>query len=175
MSKLLVIAVDAMVPEDQAPKKVPIALSLLTMVLGLYCVLVAIGVIAPDQKQLDQAPPLWFGIAFGSIFLLGGTAAIIQILTGGGKTPTGGVPATAPLWLRLFYGAICIAIVILMAALFTWVAFGPGERHFTGSGANITGDTGGRIAFGIGAALMWVGLAVIGLYKIRHLLSRHRS
>jgi hypothetical protein len=40
------------------------------------------------------------------------------------------------------------------------VAVGSGKRSFTGSGA-IFGDTGGRIAFGIGAILIWIFLAAI--------------
>ena len=64
----------------------------------------------------------------------------------------------APLWIG---GAIGVSF----ASVFNWVAFGPGERHFTtrtsvGSGAiGVTtvaegGELGGRIAFGVFALLL---------------------
>jgi len=64
----------------------------------------------------------------------------------------------APLWIG---GAIGVSL----ASVFNWVAFGPGERHFTtrtsvGSGAiGVTtvadgGELGGRIAFGVFALLL---------------------
>jgi hypothetical protein len=68
--------------------------------------------------------------------------------------------------LRLPLGALMITC---LAAMFGWVAFGPGERHFTGSfgagGAAVTwtgGEIAGRAFFGLFAALF--GAGAIGLW-----------
>jgi hypothetical protein len=46
-----------------------------------------------------------------------------------------------------------------LAALFTWVAFGPGPRHFSkgidGLFFTGSGDTMGRVAFGFGPMFGW--------------------
>ena len=156
---------------ERAPKGLIIVVGLMTAAMGLFFIVLAIRLTPLDQKGPDQEP-LWFGIAMGATFLLGGLAVIIQTLCGGGNTPDGALPESAPLWLRSLYYAICFAIPVLLAAMFTWVAFGAGERHFTGNGA-IFGEIGGRIAFGLGATLTWLVLAVIAFSKVRRLLHRH--
>lgn len=155
---------------DRRPKKLVIVFALLMVAMGVFYILLGIGIVAPDRARL-AAEPLWFRIAFGLAFVLGGTAAIIQMVAGSGNTTTGELRATVPAWLRSFYGALCFAIAALLAAMFSWVAFGPGEREFTGSGA-FTGEIGGRIAFGLGAILTWLVLAVIGFIKVRGMLFR---
>ena len=60
-------------------------------------------------------------------------------------------------------------MVTSLAVVFDWVAFGPGERHFTSSagvaGARVTwpsGELAGRAFFGAFAVLM--DIAAIGLW-----------
>jgi hypothetical protein len=157
--------------ESQAPpKKLTVILALMVAAMGVFYILFATGIVAPDHQHLT-AGERWFTIAFGAVFLLGGTAVIIQLLAGGYDATTGELPAAAPFWLRWIYRAMVVAIVVLMASMFSWVAFGPGERQFTSS-LPFTGETGGRIAFGIGALLMWLALAVIGFIKARRMLQR---
>jgi hypothetical protein len=64
-----------------------------------------------------------------------------------------------------------LGVIVSLGAIFTWVAVGSGKRSFTGNGA-IFGETGGRIAFGIGAILIWIFLATILFSKARRLI-RH--
>ena len=60
------------------------------------------------------------------------------------------------------YNLMLLVFMVLFAAPFHWIAFGPGERSFsrsTGFGAvSVTqsggDDNGGRLAFGLGAILM---------------------
>jgi hypothetical protein len=64
---------------------------------------------------------------------------------------------------------MAVAIIGLLGVAATWVAFGPGQRHFTGSGSFL-GETGGRTMFGIGAVLIWallVAMVVTGLRRLR--------
>jgi hypothetical protein len=66
---------------------------------------------------------------------------------------------------------MAFAIVGLLGILSSWVAFGPGPRHFTGSGS-IFGETSGRIMFGAGAVLLWLILIAIVISGVRRLLAR---
>ena len=64
-------------------------------------------------------------------------------------------------------------MITFFALTFDWVAFGPGERHFTGSAGGIgfiPGEMMGRILFGLVAVVLdicaiaiWVGLFRRGL------------
>src|SRR5512137_2683223 len=67
--------------------------------------------------------------------------------------------------LQRLRGWLAYAFLVSFASVFNWVAFGPGERHFTtrtsvGSGAVGVatvaegGELGGRIAFGVFAVLL---------------------
>jgi hypothetical protein len=67
--------------------------------------------------------------------------------------------------LRRVRGWLGFVFLVSFASVFNWVAFGPGERHFTtrtsfGSGAvGVTtvadgGELGGRLAFGVFAVLL---------------------
>jgi hypothetical protein len=73
--------------------------------------------------------------------------------------------------LRLPLGALMITC---LAAMFSWVAFGPGERHFTGSfgagGAAVSwtgGEVAGRAFFGLFALLSTIGAVGLWLRVIR--------
>ncbi len=64
----------------------------------------------------------------------------------------------AGLKLKSVFGTL---LVTAMGVAISWIAFGPGERHFSGSisipGLSVGGGSGelsGRIAFGIGAVLI---------------------
>ena len=74
----------------------------------------------------------------------------------GGTAENGDLPADAPLWLRALYYAMGLAVVGTLAAIGTWVAFGPGERTFSttipflASGPSESSGS-DAIAFGAGA------------------------
>jgi hypothetical protein len=73
---------------------------------------------------------------------------------------------------------IGVAIFASFGAIGSWIAFGPGERAFSGSFFFLSGEANaavGRIAFGIGAVIVWIctiGLAVLGT---RRFLGRGKS
>jgi hypothetical protein len=64
-----------------------------------------------------------------------------------------------------------MAIVVDMGLLASWIAFGPGQRQFSGSGA-IFGEIGGRVAFGIGALIIWIVLVAIVIGGARRFIER---
>jgi hypothetical protein len=111
----------------------------------------------------------WLGIVFGLIFLLGGSAMVIQGLVNDGRTTGGELPARTPPWLRVVYKLIGLSIVVSLAVIASWVAFGPGERRFS-SNIPFLGESFGRVAFSIGAALIWLVLIGLGLDTARRLL-----
>jgi hypothetical protein len=122
--------------------------------LGAMILLVASGVL--PSKATDA--PAWTGACAGLAFLLASGALLLRWVAGGG-VEHGEMPKGAPFWSRAFYqlaGLICIGS---LAAVGTWVGFGPGERTFSmsipylGKAAN---ELIGRSAFGAGALLTWL-------------------
>jgi hypothetical protein len=84
--------------------------------------------------------------------------------------------------IRLVQYLLGLAIVSLMTAVFTWVAFGPGTRHFSTtvslpfwSSTKASGETFGRAAFGFGAALLWLFLIGVGISGARQLVRDYRT
>jgi len=130
----------------------------------------------------DAGPPIWFG----AIFVLVG-AFIMGI--GGGIVPVDPSSVHAPGWVVVLCGAVfalagvatwagrfgdewsegfALLIVGCFALIASWVAFGPGERQFTGGvsvgpagGGGPVGDRSGRIAFGVGAVSLWAFTALL--------------
>jgi hypothetical protein len=118
---------------------------------GAFIFLTAIDVIhAPDE---NFNAPRWVIAAVGLAFALAGAMVIVKGLESGFGDD--------PIYKWISTGMI-LAFLVFFAAPFNWVAFGPGERSFSGStsigpiAVNQSGasDFGGRMAFGIGAILM---------------------
>lgn len=132
--------------------------------------------------QESKTPPLWFGAIF---VLAGGFIAAI----GAGWIEVEPSSVHAPGWVIqltgfvfMLGGAMCYAhvlgervqnglavlMMVAFAAVFSWVAFGPGERQFSGgvsvgplSANGRPGEWGGRIAFGFGSVMLWaIALAI---------------
>jgi hypothetical protein len=129
----------------------------------------ALGVFRAEA-QIAHEDPRWVSVLAGLVFLLGGGAVIMQGAIGGERS-NGELPPATPRWLRLVYDLIVLTIIISLGAIASWVAFGQGERHFTGSGS-ILGETGGRAMFGLGAILIWIGLGVAAFMRLRQAWSR---
>jgi len=157
-----------MEPQTRSSERLTIACGLLVAAMGLFYILYS-AIVGPSSKQHGEEPG-WLGFVFGMIFLLGGSAAIIKIVVGS-TAPGGGLPATAPRWLSFTYQAMVMAIVVDMGLLASWIAFGPGQRQFSGSGA-IFGEIGGRVAFGIGALIIWIVLVAIVIGGARRFIER---
>ena len=145
-------------------RKTVIATVALTWALG--CIppwLAASGLLPHGPASSDQAP-VWLAWIFGLVFFLAGLAVIVKTLAGGDLDAGGGLPLTAPRAVRAAYDVIVTAIVVSLATLFSWVAFGAGARHFSvyaEGGVNSvsldgSGEMSGRVAFGLAAILGWV-------------------
>lgn len=140
-------------------------------VAGLVIVLIALDVIAVDPAKFHA--PHWVVGAAGLVFFLAG----IAILT----TPPGSpeaAPGARATWRTFLLGA---GIVGALAAVFNWIAFGPGPRQFGGTisipfvaMSGPQSEWSGRAIFGIAAALMDLFLLWVVVRGLRDLLGRGR-
>ena len=99
--------------------------------------------------------PRWVVVSVGGAFLFCG--AWLAYCYASGYDPKRPETLPAPL-LQLAFG---LPGLVFFALPFHWIAFGPGPREFSGglsflffSLRSRSGETAGRIAFGIGAALI---------------------
>ena len=137
---------------------------------GLAILLAALRVIPTDESKF-QAPHWVVGAAGLAFFLV----AILLLTTPPAQTPEAAARAT---WRTFLLGA---GVVGAMAAVFNWVAFGPGPRHFGGSISipfvSISGppsEWSGRAAFGLAAVMMDLLLGWVIVRGLRDLLGRGR-
>jgi len=148
----------------QTANKIHIAMGLVGMAVGTIPLLAWLGVLPTRPPQPGDAPA-WIAGAVGLAFFLAGVIAMLRGLAGASDS-AGELPDTAPRPLRAANDLLAMPIPVLLALIFTWIAFGRGERHFSvaaGDGSSAVamghgagGDIIGRIAFGFGAVLGWV-------------------
>jgi hypothetical protein len=137
---------------------------------GLYFLLVGAGVLPVPGGPSNLNAPLWILLCAGLAFFLAGAAIILQAL--GRTNDQGEFPADAPSWLPAVQYLIGVAIFASFGAIGSWIAFAPGERVFGGSLFFLPSEANavaGRIAFGIGAVIVWlctIGFAVLGARKL---------
>ena len=139
-------------------------------VVGLVILLVALRVI-PSEESKFQAPHWVVGAAGLAFFLVG----ILLLTTPPAQTPDAAARTT---WRTFLLG---MGVVGAMAAIFNWVAFGPGPRHFGGSISipfvAVSGpqsEWSGRVAFGAAAVLIDAFALWVIVRGLRDLLGRAR-
>ncbi len=143
------------------------AAGLLSIGMGLFIVLLALGWI-PGGADRAQAPR-WVIAAAGTVFGLGGAAVLLQ--AAGAASEGEGAGAV-----RGLQEALGLALILLLAVIANWVAFGSGERAFSGSVtlffwtlSTEVAQRIGRIVFGLGAVLMDLILVWAVVNNIRRL------
>jgi hypothetical protein len=131
---------------------------------GGFIMLRSLGTFGAIATTADA--PAWLGVLMGFVFFAGSTSVIIKMFYGAENMGQSELPAEASLPIRILYNSLGVGIVVGLGALFGWIAFGPGERHFSGSGAFL-GATVGRMMFGLAAAmaLLMVVLMVFRWFK----------
>src|SRR4051794_20832928 len=135
---------------------------------GVFYILVGLRLLPVSGGAAHESDPLWLALCVGLAFLLAGVAIAIQAF--GHANAAGELPAAAPRWMRAGQDLSAFTIVACLAAIFSWVAFGPGEREFSGGlpflGPAVNSMI-GRGAFGVGAVLTWLCLAAIAVTGLR--------
>jgi hypothetical protein len=150
--------------------------------IGGFIVAGASGLLGIDMHPTDGEPQ-WVGICMGGIFLAGGLALVVQSLAIAKPMPDGSMSPDAPLWIQRISFALCMFIVGSFVAVFAWIAFGSGERHFSGGasfgGIQATGNFSGhanemmgRMMFGAGAVLAGMMFIAFLIGGTRRLLRR---
>jgi hypothetical protein len=148
-----------------------VALGLIFIAAGLFIVLLAVGVVPGAEASLQA--PRWVLACAGLMFALCGGAVIVGYAVAGGAGPDGDLPAGTPRWVRLTQYLLGLGIISSLAAIATWIAFGPGPRAFSVTlpfvGQGPGNETVGRAVFGFGAVLMWVFLGVFLAVSVQRL------
>ncbi len=132
----------------------------MVVLMGMVPMLAAVGVLPTDDDSWNA--PRWVGGVAGGLFVVAG----LYLLT---------KPAVDRLdpWLKKqIAGLFPLLIVTGMAAISSWIAFGPGDRQFEGGASNgflqySWGNANqllGRVAFGVGAVFLIV-ITAIGWWK----------
>ena len=133
--------------EDQPPQDLPNAGALLG---GITAIVGIVGAVAiyrhPDSLQV----PLWLAMTACFCFVLSGLALSLK----------------ASRFTRLFQWTI-VALLLCMASIPTWLAFGNGIGTCTASLPLIGSPFACRLAFGISAALVIVFLAAVTRLAVR--------
>ncbi|HEX3652373.1 MAG TPA: hypothetical protein VHU18_06075 [Rhizomicrobium sp.] len=154
--------------------KVTIGVGFLTMLVGAVLLLAMVGVLPRANAPGADPAPAWMGWLISLMFVSAGFIAIVRGMVGADDN-NGNLPVTAPRALRALNDIIGLGIAGGLAMLFSWVAFGPGPRHFlmgiNGLWMPVSGwSLIGRIAFGFGAILAWcitIAMTVMTLRKWR--------
>jgi hypothetical protein len=155
------------------------------LVIGTVCLACGVGpmlgAIGVGPFHLSPGVPAWMGAAAAMTFLFA-SILLFADAAAGGTNADGSLPATAPGLVRFIQTASGLGIVVMMASMATWIAFGRGERHFSetvvlpftayGSGG---GELTGRIAFGIAALLIWVIVIAGTIAALKKHLTRLRA
>lgn len=153
--------------EKRARSKELLFVGLFAVAMGIIPMLMVTGVLSSTLHA-----PLWVGVLAGGVFILAGSALVLRWFAGGDAND-GEMPKSAPLWLRAVYYLMGLAVIGALAAIGTWVAFGPGTRAFSVSipflGSGPGNEWIGRGAFGLGAILTWLFFVVAAVSWSRKL------
>lgn len=142
---------------------------------GLLMLLFGLGILPFTPHPGDA--PVWVMAVAGLMFLLVGVSITIGALQG--VSQSGEVPENTDWRLRLFYYLAGLGAVVALATIGSWVAFGPGERSFSGPGMFLlsreANNVIGRIVFGLGTVLTWLCVVAFAISGARKLFPRKAS
>jgi len=137
---------------QEASRRQALWSGLVSLVLGVFVVLLAAGIIPSDPGTLHGPP--WMVAVVG--VLIGVTGVLLLLFAGGSSGESAGYVGLAAFALTSF------------AVVAGWVAFGPGERGFelpfgVGFLGERVGEISGRAAFGLVAVI--VGGASVAAWR----------
>jgi len=152
------------------PDWTQLAIGAATGASGFYFVLVGLHVLSPPSRT---DAPGWVVVLCGLVFAYAGLAVIARGVLGLDEAQRD-LPETAPTWIKAVYWFGGVAVCAALAGIGSWVAFGPGERHFSMSGpvAGAAGEGVGRAVFGIAAVLTWLIAAALARAGYRKLFGK---
>jgi len=153
--------------EVTRPDKSRIAMGLLFVAAGAMPLLAVLGILPVTQAPPDPTPS-WILWLAGLMFLGAGLYVIQTAFTG--DNPSGD---TAQGRFALGFRELLVFFILAgFAAMLSWIAFGPGTRHFSGAVGlaglfvSIPANMMDSAAFGIGALFAWALLALFLAQKL---------
>lgn len=158
-------------PTPATPRQMLIY-SAIAAAIGVYFGLVGLRLLPIPGGSANLHAQLWLVFCIGLAFILAGAALFIQAV--GHANAAGELPAAAPQWMRIAQFLAALTIFVLLGAIGSWVALGPGEREFSGSVA-VGGHAGGvvgRIVFGLGTVIIWLSALALGVHGFRKFVRR---
>lgn len=141
---------------------------------GAYIMALGANLLPVPGGPSNLQGPQWLLICAGLTFFLASIAIVIQAL--GHADDAGELPPAAPRWMSVVQYLIGFAIFACFGAIASWIAFGPGERQFSGTFGFVTtaaNETMGRVVFGTGAIMIWLAMAAILASGIRKFSDRN--
>jgi hypothetical protein len=163
---------------DRLSTRGAIFVGIFSIFCGAIPVLAGLGFLSARPEPGVQP---WVVVAAGTMFILAGLAVINGYVVAGGPQANGDLAADAPMLAKVVQYLLGVGIVGLMFAVFAWVAFGPGERHFSSSmsmpGRSThahSSERSGRIIFGIAASSIGLFFAFSTVLGAKRLWSSRR-
>jgi hypothetical protein len=137
---------------------------------GVYFGLVGFEV-APPPSRVNG--PIWLALVLALIFVPTGLTLIVRALSGT-DDDSSDLPDDAPVWMKCVYWLDAVIAAAGLATIASWVAFGPGTRHFAMSGPIFgpVGESIGRTVFGIGAIITWLIVLVFARAGVKKIFGR---
>ncbi len=137
---------------------------------GLYFMLVGLG-LAPSPSTLYG--PNWIALVVGLVFFAAGLSVSVRGFLGVADSQPD-LPPDAPAAAVAVQWIAALTIIVGLASIGTWIAIGPGERTFSMMlpAKGSLGETVGRVAFGVGAAITWLMAIAVALKGLRKFLGK---
>jgi hypothetical protein len=153
-------------------KPFAIAMGAINLGIGAYFILVGLGVLPIPGGSSALHGPLWMVVCAGTAFLLAGVALAMRAVPNYG----GDLDTNLPGWSLAIRHVLGVGVSISLAAIGTWIAFGPGVRHFETSAPffGLVGNAGEatvRAWFGLGAIVIWIYAIAMTWKGMRKLIS----
>jgi hypothetical protein len=154
-------------PDRAAPCEI-VGLGVAFAAAGLYFMLGAGGLLPMPEAN----GPTFVVFCAGAAFLFAGLTCMVRAKAGMGDHQSD-VPDDAALWIKLVYRVLGIGVTGALATIGTWIAIGSGPRAFTISGSfgemQTSGQTLGRVMFGLGAVIVWIYVIALTIGTVRKL------
>jgi hypothetical protein len=144
----------------------------LSAAVGAYFLAVGLGLFPIPGGPSNLHGPLWLLACAGLAFFLAGIAIAFQTL--GQANAAGDLSAAAPRWMRALQYLIGLAIFCCFGAIATWMAFGPGERQFSGTFLFFDPATNAAIGAPLSASarvMIWLCTVAVAAAGFRKLLA----
>jgi hypothetical protein len=137
---------------------------------GFYLTLVGFGAMAPPSKQHG---PNWLAVAAGLVFFAPGVSLLMRAWL---RMPDdrADLPPDAPFVAVAIQWLTALIVMIGLASIATWVAFGVGTREFAMSVPvpHTWTEIIGRTMFGFGAVVTWLMAALTGYAGVMKMLGK---